>query len=282
VHLNVTSIDAQTLLSTYASYLEQEEVQHSVILSACEKAAEVGGAINCWLVSDRAGPRLIAVQNPGATLALSSGAADDASTFATALPSHSLRFPGVTGPRDVASAFAARWSTLASQAIIESIDLVHYAVSRVVLPSCVTGRLRLAQREECHLLATWLSGFERDALRPSEPKSDEAAAREKASHLITSGRMFVWDVRGQPVAQAAISGTKRVPRITAVYTPPEYRGKGYGSALIAHLSQLQIEAGRKLCCLYADTSNPVANAIYQRIGYRPVGRSRLYVMEHFA
>jgi predicted GNAT family acetyltransferase len=55
-----------------------------------------------------------------------------------------------------------------------------------------------------------------------------------------------------------------------VYTPPECRGKGYGSAVTAAASQWALDAGAENVLLFTDLANPTSNSIYQRIGYRPV------------
>jgi predicted GNAT family acetyltransferase len=59
-------------------------------------------------------------------------------------------------------------------------------------------------------------------------------------------------------------------RIGPVYTPPEFRGAGYASAVTAELSLRALEAGAAEVLLYTDLDNPVSNSIYQRIGYRAV------------
>ena len=59
-------------------------------------------------------------------------------------------------------------------------------------------------------------------------------------------------------------------RIGPVYTPPEQRRRGYGSALTAALTQQLLDGGRRFCFLFTDLANPTSNSIYQRIGYRPV------------
>jgi predicted GNAT family acetyltransferase len=56
-------------------------------------------------------------------------------------------------------------------------------------------------------------------------------------------------------------------RIGPVYTPPELRGNGYATALVAAASQEQLDAGEPACFLGTDLANPTSNAIYQRIGY---------------
>jgi hypothetical protein len=69
--------------------------------------------------------------------------------------------------------------------------------------------------------------------------------------------------RGQPTPNGA--------RIGLVYTPPEYRRKGYASACVAGLSQTLLNQGHKYCFLFTDLANPTTNHIYQAIGYQPVG-----------
>jgi predicted GNAT family acetyltransferase len=55
-----------------------------------------------------------------------------------------------------------------------------------------------------------------------------------------------------------------------VYTPPGLRGRGYASALVAAVSQAQLDAGRTFVFLFTDLANPTANHIYQAIGYERV------------
>jgi predicted GNAT family acetyltransferase len=59
-------------------------------------------------------------------------------------------------------------------------------------------------------------------------------------------------------------------RVGPVYTPPERRGRGYGTAATAAVSERALRAGAEEVLLYTDLANPVSNSIYQRIGYRPV------------
>lgn len=74
-----------------------------------------------------------------------------------------------------------------------------------------------------------------------------------------------------PVAMAGVSGrTPSGARVGAVYTPPDRRRRGYASALVATLSQAQLDAGARFCFLFTDLANPTSNKIYQDIGYEPV------------
>jgi predicted GNAT family acetyltransferase len=85
------------------------------------------------------------------------------------------------------------------------------------------------------------------------------------------GGISLWQAGGRPVAMGAV--TRQVAgmvRIGPVYTPPEFRGAGYASAVTAGLSLRAREAGAAEVLLYTDLDNPVSNSIYQRVGYRAV------------
>jgi predicted GNAT family acetyltransferase len=58
--------------------------------------------------------------------------------------------------------------------------------------------------------------------------------------------------------------------ITAVFTPPALRGRGYaGSVTAAAVERIQ-GTGRKFVYLYTDLNNPISNRCYANIGFRPV------------
>jgi predicted GNAT family acetyltransferase len=85
-----------------------------------------------------------------------------------------------------------------------------------------------------------------------------------------NGGLVFWE-DGETVSFAGYGGlTPNGIRIGPVYTPPELRGRGYGSALTAALTQQLLDGGRRFCFLFTDLANPTSNSIYQRIGYRPV------------
>ncbi len=89
---------------------------------------------------------------------------------------------------------------------------------------------------------------------------------------IVAEELFLWkNEKNHPVSMAASrrkTVTGRV--INAVYTPPDYRGRGCASACVAQASQRLLDKGARFCCQFADLSNPTSNSIYQRISYGPV------------
>lgn len=61
-----------------------------------------------------------------------------------------------------------------------------------------------------------------------------------------------------------------VARVGPVYTPPDHRRLGYGAAVTVAVSQAALEAGADQLVLFTDLANPTSNALYPRLGYRPV------------
>ena len=105
--------------------------------------------------------------------------------------------------------------------------------------------------------------------------------RRRAARAIVDARLgggeagiALWEPRADPSRSSASGPTPNGIRIGPVYTPPELRGRGYGSALTAQVSQLQLDRGKRFCFLYTDLANPTSNAIYMRIGYERVCDSR--------
>lgn len=131
------------------------------------------------------------------------------------------------------------------------------------------GSLRPARAEDIDLITEWIRAFH-------AMTGDPGDALQIASARVLEQSLFVWDDDG-PVSMAAWAGrTPNGLRINYVYTPPELRGRGYATACVAALSRALLDAGNRYCCLYTDLANPTSNAIYRRIGYRPVCDAAMY------
>ena len=91
---------------------------------------------------------------------------------------------------------------------------------------------------------------------------------------------MLWEDGDEPVSIAGWGGrTPNGIRIGPVYTPPDRRSRGYGSAVTAAVSASQLAGGRQFCFLYTDLANPTSNRIYMDIGYEPVCDSVDYAFE---
>ena len=58
--------------------------------------------------------------------------------------------------------------------------------------------------------------------------------------------------------------------MSAVYTPPRDRCRGYASNGVAAASRRALEAGAAFCVLFAEREPAQLSRIYRGIGYRPI------------
>lgn len=172
--------------------------------------------------------------------------------------------PAVIGPEAGAHRFAGLWAGRTGAAVREGMRQRLYRLDTLIEPRRLPpGAPRPAMADDLERVAGWIAGFQREAgIRSAE-------ARSLAEERIAAGAVLLWE-DGEPRSMAASVGrTPGGERIGYVYTPPEWRGRGYAAACTAALTRRILDAGRS-CFLYTDLANPTSNAIYQRLGYRPV------------
>jgi RimJ/RimL family protein N-acetyltransferase len=183
--------------------------------------------------------------------------------------------PGATGPVPSIETFVAARSDEAHLTMSQGI----FSLTRVAALPAAPGESRPAASKHTDTLTEWFAAFQLEAL--GEQSEDDKALRQSvASRVATQDQDFgVWvhEVDGRPVAMSSHNApTPNGIRVSAVYTPPEHREKGYATTLVAKQSRWLLERGHRFCFLYTDLSNPTSNAIYRRIGYEQVAESREY------
>ena len=128
------------------------------------------------------------------------------------------------------------------------------------------GEARRTTLDEAELATAWDKAFcEECGFLPVEDRAPFVRT------AIEQRRQMLWTVDAVPVAQAVhtpiIAGAAR---IVGVYTPPEHRRNGYAAGLTWAITQQALAGGAERVVLHTDLSNPTSNAVYQRLGYRPV------------
>ncbi|ASQ98007.1 GNAT family N-acetyltransferase [Streptomyces sp. 11-1-2] len=176
------------------------------------------------------------------------------------------RITGVNAGRETAETFATAWAGLTGA--VSGVEQSHrlYRLSTLTPPDpAPPGRPRTATAADRDLLLTWYERFARE----TRALMDDVAAQvdDKLSH----DGITLWELDGRPVACAGISRTVAgMARVALVYTPPELRGRGYAGAATAAVSRAARAAGVQEVLLFTDLDNPTSNALYQRLGYRPL------------
>lgn len=177
--------------------------------------------------------------------------------------------PGVNAPAPVSQQFAEYWCARTEQTFARAMAMRIYRLNEVIPVAGVPGELRRATVADREVLVAMSIAFNAE----SEPVADADRVAQWADDRLdspTSG-LHLWWHDGRPVTMVGYAGPSPSGiRIGPVYTPPEYRRRGYASAATAALSQHLLDSGYRSCFLFTDLANPTSNHIYQMVGYRPV------------
>jgi predicted GNAT family acetyltransferase len=179
---------------------------------------------------------------------------------------------GVTGAPQTARAFAEAWSAANGKRFALEMPMHIYKLDRVIPAQRVAGTLRRADPVGDHdLLKKWVAGFEQDTFGETDVEEVERTLQFWLNSTPDTRGLFLWEIDGQPVTMTGYAGpTPHGIRVNYVYTPPEFRRRGYASACVAAVTQYLLDSGRKFCFLFTDRNNPTSNHIYQEIGYELV------------
>jgi len=195
--------------------------------------------------------------------------------------------PGMVGPLPQVEEAAAIWALLRADAgrPIVVRRLMHQGVYRLeaVRPTAradgrlqpgarAAGRARLATPADRARIVPWLTAFEIEAVH-RDTADGEATFASFVDQPVR--RLYLWETpSGESVSLTGRSGrTPSGVRIGPVYTPPEQRGRGYGEALVAAVSQWELDEGARACYLYTDLDYGASNRLYLRVGYERIGES---------
>jgi uncharacterized protein len=278
--------DPQVWLDAVRPLLLRNEARHDLplgIASTLIRHPSVYPDKELWAV-ERAGDSVgAALQTPPHNLVLARPAENDAlGILARALVDAHTNLPGVTAALPEADAFAEAWSDLTGRAVRHVMGQGVYELSSVRDLPVASGSTRRAEgSDDLELVLRWLADFEAEVV-PPEIRGDPGERARRTTTVFSSeeGGFWLWVDGGRSVSMTGVGGlTPNGIRIGPVYTPPDLRGHGYATTLVASVSRDQLSNGRRFCFLHTDLANPTSNAIYQRIGYERVCDSVVLAFE---
>ena len=258
---------AKPFLEDCQTYLEQEEAANNLILGFSLPLVSLETApMGYRFFSAQKGEQAIlsAMCTPGRNLLLY-GEQQAIPGLVKYLSQNKINLPGVIGERRIAKYFAEEWCKKTGQLWEVQFNDIAHQLNRVNAIAQSPGFMRLATSEEIDVLVDWGYDFGR-----IEEETSKDLVRKNILSRIDKAFLYVWDDKG-PVSMASLARpTRNGMTINYVYTPKEYRKKGYASSCVAALSEKILVSGKQFCALFTDEENPTSNKIYKEIGYKPV------------
>jgi len=268
--------DVAEYLTTAGDFLRSRAAENTVQLAATETVRVRGPAafgdeapLFGWWAAPGGPVTAAFMHTPPFGVTLTPAPADVAAALAETFAARG-RFPAwVMADTTTAPSFAAAWERYTGQPARVGRRSRLYRLGRLLPPDpAPPGRARVATTADSGLLLDWLEAFGREADGHGGPDLQRTVADR-----LSYGGLTLWE-SGGPVSMAGVTrAVAGQARVGPVYTPPERRGKGFGGAVTAAVSQAAKDAGVGEVLLYTDLANPTSNALYQRLGYEPVSDS---------
>jgi len=259
----------QQFLDDTELILEQKEIENNLILGICngiaDKTAEFKDSvfINCF--DDQ---QIQATSIKTISKAIVAGTTSNAAhikALADYYLDRQIDLTGIIGESFYASSFSKFYG---KNQVDEATLIIHQLTSVNDLP-LKSGNLVIANEDDIELVTDWTIKFEEDAQTfPQKPRGQILLSTR---NMIASGRIFKWVDQDEIVSIAAIvRKTKNAGIVGLVYTPDQWRSRGYATSCVQKLSEYILQNGLKYCALFTDASNPTPNNIYRKIGYVPI------------
>ena len=269
--------DTRAWLDAVGPLLLEDEARHDLAFGIADtliRHPSVYPTRHLWAVERDGRVVGAAIQTPPHNVALARPAEPGVvEVLSRAIRDAGIDLPGVTGAEPEAHAFAAAWRDLTGCDVRPVIGQGVYRLAEVREVPASPGAPRPGSTcVDLELVLGWMQAFDLEVV-PPELRGDPDQRRRRIETVFGSdeGGFWFWEDGGEPVSMAGVgSFTPNGARVGPVYTPPEARGRGYATSLVADVSRAQLALGRAFCFLHTDLGNPTSNAIYRRIGYERV------------
>ncbi|MEU2021891.1 GNAT family N-acetyltransferase [Streptomyces sp. NPDC016469] len=272
--------DVHSFLARAGDFLRSRPALHTVTLTVCaglraRGSQAYGDEAPVFGVLERDGEvRAAYFRTPPRPLIVTPLTPEEAGSLAAHLEAVGDPVPGINADATTAAAFAEAWRTLtgAEPRLQERLRL--YRLGELQRPEPVPeGRARVAEARDRELVARWYAQFVRDI--------DGGGAQDPGAwadaHIADRAITFWETPDGTPVSMAGLTALVAGQiRVAPVYTPEHLRRRGYAGAATTEAGLTALARGAEQVLLFTDLANPTSNALYQRIGYRPVTDFAVY------
>jgi uncharacterized protein len=153
-----------------------------------------------------------------------------------------------------------------------------YELNSLKMPD--TKGLTLIKSEEVdnRLMFDWTKRFIEECDLNPNLESKKVATDYLKRHEKIKGYRFLKNSKGE-ILSMAVKHREFEDRatISLVYTPPDFRRRGYGKIVTALISKELLDGTYSQLNLFTDLKNPTSNKIYKEVGYEFIGENVNYI-----
>ncbi len=267
------------------SYLNQQPVINFESIGMLEQLREnpqtFDGILECIVVSLNREIQIVTCRiRPHNILISHSKNRSSISTLTEYFIETEISIPGIYGPLVEVEQFTNIWKELSGEEFRTSDEFLQYSLNNLKISSHLIGDISTAKHEQKELLEGWTKESIREII-PDSTDEFVLSCTTSFLKLLNLNNVFVLTVENLPVSMAAISGqTKTMQAINDVYTPPEFRGKGFATELCVFLCDYILNDCKNTPVLWVKATNHAAIHIYEKIGFEKVAEMTLNLKQN--
>lgn len=127
------------------------------------------------------------------------------------------------------------------------------------------------------LIIAWRAAYEVETMNIAENHALDSATRQVRKAIATDSHRVLMR-NGQPVAMTGFNAVlPEIVQIGGVFTPPEYRGRGYAKAAVAqHLLEAAVDGVTEAVL---SAANDAAARVYSALGFERTGEFALVIYD---
>lgn len=252
-----------------SEYLEVNEIENNLILGLIDKIEDKSkeySGFNFLSVTNNATIEAVSFKNsPRAIIAGDPENTDALRLIAEYYISNNIKLSNVIGEKNISGKFAG----VINLKQVKKRELIIHQLEKTNDITLSNGRFEKAKMKNLKQISEFRIDFETESFGDTRLKYEEFIS--DTENRIRNETIYNLIVDDCLVSMAAIvRNTKHSSVIGMVYTPEQYRGKGYGTNAVFSLSNEILYRGFNKSVLFTDKSNPTSNNIYKKIGYEPV------------
>lgn len=169
------------------------------------------------------------------------------------------------------------WCLSADAFHIDSVQkLYRLELSGLQLPDSEHMQCRVTKPEERHrpLLETWFRAHFLENLGATDDDNLTKTVANRVGQLLSEDHDWLLECDGEAVCLSGFHASlPGMVQVGPVWTPAEYRNRGYARVLVALTLQTAAKEGVETAILFTD--NPVAARVYEALGFREIGNYRI-------
>lgn len=277
--------NARDYLNDHEENLLKNEAVSQLVLYNAYKSLSEGYNDNCLfgvvmeeeiplLHFSNVAPHNMAIYAQGSGKDITGPAAE---ILADYMVSNHVSFSGINAKQEICHSFIEQYKKSANCTFVEKLGSDIMELREVNDTKPVDGKHRPALPEEVKLVTDWMVNYEIEALA-SEINYERALNNAKL--LIEENKLYVYEDMEQRLVSMAAASRQLAHGvvITYVYTPEEFRGKGYAAANIYYISKELLEQGNQFCTMFVDRKNPLSVRAYEKVGYHILDDNYEYLL----